>query len=398
VSPPFCGGALRQPTSVVESGPAESLRLAAQPLRVAVLWLGRLSLDTAARVYLTELLGPLGAQPGLLIDVHVGDPRFEVARTCRAIRHQVPHRFGPAARIAAEHLVAAKIRRRYDVMLAPFGNLPATWRGRSVVVHHNVLAFGPHVRAELSLLRSWWRPVALGSSVARATQTLAVSAHLRDLLLERYPALDPARIEVVPHGVSTRLTQRAAREPDPEAPQLLAVSALWPYKRLDQTIEAFADVAGSLPRARLVIAGPNVGHEQERLQRLAHALGVETRITFAGNVSHDELSRLYAGADALLYLSDFESFGMPLIEAMAVGVPVLAKRLPGLVEVGADAPQWVEAGATRERIAFALRSLLADRELRKRRVQAGLARSALFTWERAAELTAVAIRTAATRR
>jgi glycosyltransferase involved in cell wall biosynthesis len=80
---------------------------------------------------------------------------------------------------------------------------------------------------------------------------------------------------------------------------------------------------------------------------------------------------------------------------MGVGVPVLAKRIPGLTEVGADGPLWVESTATREQIARALTALLRDPDLRRRHIDAGRARAAAFTWSRAAELTARTIRRAA---
>jgi len=363
------------------------------PLRIAVLWLGRVSLDTAGRTYLTELLGPLAAQPGLTVDAHLGDPEFAVASGCGVVFHRVPYRLGPAARILLEPLVAVRLRRSYDVLFAPFGNLPFGWRGPSVVAHHNVLAFGPLVREELSRLRAWWRPIALRSSLRRATRTLVVSAYLRRILCDAYPDLGQSSIEVVPYGVADRLGERGDREVDAAAPQLVAVSATWRYKRLDQAIEALADIGGG--GARLVIAGPELGDERRRLGELAERLGVGERVVFAGNLSHTELATLYAASDVLLYLSEIESFGMPVLEAMRVGLPVVARQIPGVAEIGGEGPVWIGVEASRTEIAEAVASILRDPNRRRRHIAAGRARAACFTWERTAHLTAIALREAA---
>lgn len=371
----------------------------ARRLRVAVLWLGRVSRDTAGRTYLTEILGPLGRQPGLDVDVHVGDPDFEVPADCRAVRHLVPYALGPLGRIVAEPVVAARLAlARYDVLLAPLNFLPPLWRGPSVLVQHNVLAFGDSVRENLSWLRAQYRPRALARSLGRATEIIAISRYLRDLLLAHFPDLDSARVRVVPYGVSTALVASAEAPPARSGgATVLVVSALWPYKRVDQALRAFAAATGGGKDAELLIAGPAPEAQRAPLEVLASDLGIQERVRFLGNVPHDRLGALYAGADVLLYPSDIESFGLPLIEAMMVGVPVLAKRIPGLLEIGGEGPLWIDAGATDDDVAAALRRLLDDASLRAERVAAGRARAALFTWERVAEETAQALRDAAAR-
>src|SRR5438105_6726984 len=213
-------------------------------MRVAVLWLGNVSGDTAGRTYLTELLGPLGRLPGLDVDVHLADSEFAVPESCRAFRHALPLPPGPAARIAAEPLVAASLARRgYDVLLAPFNFLPPGWRGPSVVVEHNVLGFSAPVRlpGRFSRLRAVYRPRATRWSLRHATRTIAVSSYLRRLLLERFSFLEPEHVHVAPYGVSRQLLESAAgaRVSD-SRPDVLVVSALWPYKRVDQAIRVFA--------------------------------------------------------------------------------------------------------------------------------------------------------------
>jgi glycosyltransferase involved in cell wall biosynthesis len=107
---------------------------------------------------------------------------------------------------------------------------------------------------------------------------------------------------------------------------------------------------------------------------------------------------LYRQTDVMLYLSEIESFGLPVLEAMAAGVPVIAKPIGGLVEVGGDVPVWVAPEASADEISAALRRVLADDHDLRRRSRDGRARAALFTWEKAADLTAQAVQRALERR
>jgi glycosyltransferase involved in cell wall biosynthesis len=367
----------------------------ARRLRVAVLWLGLISRDTAARTYLSEILGPLGEEPDLDVDVHLGDRDFTIPPTCRAVWHRVPYRLGSGARIAAEPLVAARFRRRYDVLLAPFGNLPPTWRGASVVVHHNVLAFGSEVRKTLSLSRALWRPLATRISVRNATRTIAISEYLRSLLLERFDELHSRTVDVVPYGVRPApLVEPPRTTVDPGAPRLLAVSALWPYKRIDQAIETLALIRDDFPLATLSVAGPDAGAERTRLEALADRLGAGDAVCFVGNLSQEELREAYRSSDVLLYLSEIESFGLPVLEAMTLGTPVVARRIPGVAEIGGEGPFWIGRDGDAEATAAVVRHVLTDDTSRSRHVRIAREHASTFTWHRAAELTAGAVRAA----
>jgi alpha-1,3-rhamnosyl/mannosyltransferase len=240
-------------------------------------------------------------------------------------------------------------------------------------------------------LRGLYRPVALRASLRRARVILTVSAYLRDVLVRRF-RLDPRRVRVVPYGVSRRLEQGEPRYRG-TGPTILVVSALWPYKRVEQAVAAFAQATAGEP-ATLLIAGPATAEERAPIEQIATRLNVGKRMHFLGNVPHDALADVYASADALLYLSEIESFGLPVIEAMVAGVPVIARRIPAVAEVAGDAPLWIDEHAGADEAAAQLRRLLHDDELRLGRVRAGRAQAERFTWERAARLTADALRAA----
>ena len=104
---------------------------------------------------------------------------------------------------------------------------------------------------------------------------------------------------------------------------------------------------------------------------------------------------LYAWADVVLHLSRIESFGLPVLEAMAAGVPVVATRAGGVAEIGADAPIWLDPAATAEETAAAVQLALTDEGLRAESVRRGRERAAGFTWERSAGLLADTLRAAA---
>jgi glycosyltransferase involved in cell wall biosynthesis len=361
-------------------------------MRVAVLALGPVGLDTGGRTYLSEILPALANQPGLVLEAHLSDPGLELPAACRVVRHRVLP--GPAGRILAERRVAASLARGgCDVLLAPLNYLPGGWHGPSVCVQHNVLSLPSAVGAsrDVSRLRRWYRPRALARTLDRATEIVAVSEHLRRLLLADFPTVDERRIRVIPLGADSGWAQRPDRAP---SGRILVVSALWDYKRVDLALEAFARLSESLPDATLRVAGPGSPAATKALEDLAARLGVAERIEFLGNVPRAGMPRLYEWADVFLHLSLIESFSLPVLEAMAAGVPVVATRAGGLAEIGGDAPVWLDEAATAEETAAALRRVLTDEPLRVEAVRHGRAQAAAFTWEHSASLLADTLRAA----
>lgn len=227
-------------------------------------------------------------------------------------------------------------------------------------------------------------------SARRAHRLITISEAARDDLVENL-ALDRSRIDVAPLGVR-RPPAEAPVAPESELrsrfqlgddPVLLCVAQKRPYKNQASLIRALAELDGE--RAVLVLPGSPTEYEQE-LRSLAGRLGVAERVRFPDWVSEPELEGLYGLASAFVLPSLIEGFGLPVLEAMARGVPVACSDRPALPEVVGDAALLFDP-ADQNSVTMAVRRLLADRELAADLVRRGRARAELFSWKRTAEAT-----------
>lgn len=171
---------------------------------------------------------------------------------------------------------------------------------------------------------------------------------------------------------------------------LLYVGNVEPRKNLSRLVDAFESIAA--PGVTLAIAGALAWMSREVERRVATYRG-EGRVRLLGYVADDDLPALYTAADAFVYPSLWEGFGLPVLEAMACGTPVVASRIPAIEEVAGRAARLVDPLSTAE-IAAALETLLADAAERERLSTAGRERAARFTWEQTARRTIAAYHTA----
>ena len=255
-----------------------------------------------------------------------------------------------------------RLLRRLRPQLAHFQYaLPLGFRGRSVVTLHDI-SFETDAGAMGRVDRLVFRSV-VPRAVRRADHVLVVSERTRRDVEGRY-RLAPEKVTVTPNGVDPSFTPGGERDG-----YLLFVGAIQRRKDPLAALEAARSVG--LP---LVVAGPE--KEPALAQRLREG-GADLR----GYVSKTELAELYRGAAALVLPSRFEGFGLPVLEAMACGTPVVAAPEPALREVAGDAAVYAEDGD----FAAAVRRALDERE---RLSAVGLERSRLFSWRETARLTA----------
>jgi alpha-1,3-rhamnosyl/mannosyltransferase len=247
--------------------------------------------------------------------------------------------------------------------------LPLGFSGPAVVTLHDLhFEYDPEVMGRLDRLTF---KAVVPRSARRARQVLAVSERTKRDAIALY-GLAPEKITVTPHGVDPAFTPGDVRH---NGGYLLFVGAV--QARKDPLAALAAAKAVGLP---LVVAGPE--KEPELARRLRDG-GADVR----GFVDKPELAHLYREAGVLILPSRFEGFGLPVLEAMASGTPVVAAAEPALREVGGDAAIYAEGGD----YATAVRRALADRE---RLVAAGLERARQFSWAETARLTVEAYRKA----
>ena len=242
----------------------------------------------------------------------------------------------------------------------------------------------------------------LGWQARRFRRCAAVIAVSRTVATEAIARLDldPGHVHIVPEGVDEVFTADPAPEDDvlrrsagvDGARYLLWVGSLVspdPRKGLDVLLDALAGLDGA---PRLVLVG-RTGEAGERLTAEARSRGVPIHLT--GWVDDAALAALYRGCAAVVVPSRHEGFGLPALEGMACGAPVIAATSGNLTELVGDAAMLVPPGDAAA-LRYALRSLLDDGTTRHRLARAGPPRAAPFRWERAAELT-VAVYAAAQR-
>jgi glycosyltransferase involved in cell wall biosynthesis len=190
-------------------------------------------------------------------------------------------------------------------------------------------------------------------------------------------------IDVIHLGVEpVDLPLNLAGEPSVR-PYLLAGGNRMPHKNFDQLLQAWALIPAP-ERPKLVITG---SHGEDPLRPIVHRLGLEDDVELRGWVTADELAALYERASAYVFPTRFEGFGLPVLEAMARGCPVIASDIPVLREVGGDDMASFDPTDPAS-IASAVRALMADPDAQAALAAAGRKRAATFTWKRTADATA----------
>lgn len=227
-------------------------------------------------------------------------------------------------------------------------------------------------------------------SVRRADHVLADSMATRDDLIALYDT-PPEKITVLWSGVDARFAPvNDASKLDavrdryhlPTGPFLLSVGTVQPRKNYTRLIEALARLRHEIPQLGLVIAGGK-GWLEDPIYTALDQFGLREAVIFTGFADDADLPALYTLAHVVALPSLYEGFGLPVLEAMACGTPVVTSNLSSLPEVAGEAALLVNPLDVDE-LTDALKRLISDEALRAALRERGLARSEPFTWERAA--------------
>jgi glycosyltransferase involved in cell wall biosynthesis len=284
--------------------------------------------------------------------------------------------------IRGEQLLLPRLAKRAGVEIVHSLASTAPARGsfgRVVTIHDLIYRTHPEAHAGL---RSKGMAVLVPLAARRSHRIITPSVSTRDDLVQLLK-VPPEKIDVVPEGVGST---PAEATPEPalrarlglgERSVVLTASAKRPHKNLLRLLEAWA-LLPSGDRPVLVLPGYPTPHERELRERAA-ALGIEGDTRFAGWVSTADLEGLYRLASCFVYPSLYEGFGLPVLEAMARGVPVACSDRASLSEVAGAAARIFDPEDTRS-IADAVGELLADPGARERLRAAGREQARRFTW------------------
>lgn len=270
--------------------------------------------------------------------------------------------------------------------------VPPVHKGQALVVTVHDLAFEHHPEMFPASWR-WLYRAGVRATVKRAAAILVPTQATADDLLSRHD-VDPARVHITPLGASL---PTAASDPGPALerlgvtrPYVLSVGTQEPRKNLVRLLRAYRQVAPDVPHALVLTGGEGWGDDELRLELDRPGPGAIMR---TGHVSDEDLDALYRGADAFAYLSLYEGFGLPVVEAMSRGVPSVVSNTSSLPDVAGDAAVLVDPTDVGE-VADALARVLTEPgvadDLRRR----GPERAARFTWEVTARATLEAYRVA----
>jgi glycosyltransferase involved in cell wall biosynthesis len=340
-------------------------------------------------IYLRSLLAALGelddeseyvifANRETGADIAPASPRFRIAR--QPVRGAVR-----PARILWEQsgLPLAVLRHRVDVLFNPGFTSPLFCPCPAVTVFHD-LQHKRHPEYFRWFDLPFWR-LLLWQSAHGSTRLVAVSEATREDLL-RFYKLPPGKIRVVLHGVEEEFFEigrrRIGLQPEP---YLLAVSTLHPHKNLDRLIRVFAQFRRARPGFRLVIAGLR-GFHSSALERLIGEVGLGDFVRLTGWLPREELADLYLRAHAYVNATLFEGFGMPVLEALAAGIPTACSSIEPLKSVAGSAALLFDP-CDEAAILDAMVRITSDDDLRARLSIAGPARASQFSWRKSAQQT-----------
>lgn len=282
-------------------------------------------------------------------------------------------------------------RARPDLFHAPHYVLPPLTPGKTVVTIHDCI----HLRFPQYLpsrLAHWYAQVFLSRAASKAARVITVSeASKRDIIHFLHTPAD--KIEVVYNGFDERLTSPSADDEarvrdrfQLDAPFVLYAGNIKPHKNVDRLIEAFAQLRSrGMDNVKLLIIGDDIS-KYSNLRRLVHRHQLHQQVRFLGFVSTDTLAALYQLARVFVFPSLYEGFGLPPLEAMANGTPVITSNVSSLPEVVGDAALLIDP-LDAQSIADAMYRVLTDAALRADLVRRGHERVKAFSWERSVART-----------
>jgi glycosyltransferase involved in cell wall biosynthesis len=349
--------------------------------------------------YFHGIIPPLAADPRVEELVLLVPSWYERAEEwaslpkVRLVRCNVP-KLRPL-RVAFEQIAIPLLARRHrvDVLFSPSNFRPLAYRGANVMGLHAIQHF--LLNDDIGSVRSKYLRYTVRRSVETADRTITVTDTLKEDTLKLFDVA-PDRLVTVSMGpqpwVAELLAARDRADAEPYRlpdgrPYVLCISRLYALKNHARLIAAWARfVADTDAPHQLVIVGGDADVTRAELEAIAREEGVADRVVFLGRVPQADVPGLYAGATAIAYVSLYETFGHPVLEAFATDTPLLTSSRGATAEVAGGAAVLADPEDVGS-IAEGLAAVVLDEELRARLVADGRRRVESFSWDSCAEET-----------
>jgi len=277
-----------------------------------------------------------------------------------------------------------------DVLLVPAHTIPFLPLPKKIKVCVNVHDVGFKRSPELyKPIQVWYHDLTMRRIKQRADLIITISEFSKQEIIELY-GVKPEKIKVVYLGfdaskfiVQTSEETEILKKYKIRQPYLLYVGRLEKKKNIANMIAAFALAKESNHELRLVLAG-SAGHQFEDIKKIITDNKLENEVIITGYVDQKDLPLIYNHAEIFLFPTLYEGFGLPILEAMASGVPVLASNFAPHTEVGSDAAFYADPHSPQS-LADAIVKILETPELKQKLKEKGLARAKEFSWHKTAE-------------
>lgn len=274
-----------------------------------------------------------------------------------------------------------------DLYWAPHFNIPLFYHGKMLMTIHDVYPLADP--QTVGRIRQFYIGLLVRTGHRRSSAVICDSAFTENELI-RLAGADPSKIQVIHLGVAPEWFQITAQKRIYDNPYILYVGNVKPHKNLSMLLKAFQKAAEEIPHD-LVLVGKKEGFRSGDPGVLRQAANLGERVRFTGYVDDDSLKQYFIHADALVFPSLYEGFGLPPLEAMASGIPTAVSCAASIPEVCGDAALYFDPHSVDD-MAEKLIAVVDDPSLRQRLIERGRVRAAQFSWETCAEKTSGLIR------
>lgn len=369
------------------------------PKHIAIVSLGNVSEDTGGRNYLinfVKTLHKLRLPDRFSIYLNPNQKHLIEPFLSERIRavEVPPSQTSSVAKVLSEQIfLPFSLPRTVDVAYFPGNFISLLSPVPSVVAIRSMLYY--HYPYTVDLARRLVRKTLTPPSARKARFIITPSEDIKNDVVN-FIGIDERKIRVVHHGIDVETFQKNYSDLEREAlfqkfgvkfPFIMYASALWEYKNQDKLILAFEKLLREKGlELQLVLAGKGIDARasyQSRLRELVSEHRLEGRVIFTGQLSHSELKYFYKYCEVFAYPSGYESFGNPLFEAWAAGVPVVCSKVHSFPEMTLGGQCALMVNPTNiDELADALYRVLTTPSLKQRLVEAGHRRIASFSWEK----------------